>query len=102
MQWGAEPGQLELRITAAKGSTRGGVLAALYLSNAPALNSAERAGPPQKVGGSKKKLWITLALAGAAAAAVIGVAGTEVPAAIAPGTAESVKIGSPSILIGRP
>lgn len=99
MQWGSEAGSLEMRITAAKGATRGGVVCELHLSEALVTKSADT---PKKAGASKKKLWITVALAGAATAAVIGVAGAKPPAAIAPGTVESVKIGSPSIVIGRP
>jgi len=101
MQWGRDSGAFELRITASKGATRGGVTCALFLSDAPVLKSAESLAE-QKLGGSKKKLWITLALAAAATAAVIGMAGSKVPAAIAPGTVESVTIGAPSITIGRP
>jgi hypothetical protein len=101
MQWGREAGTLELRITAAKGATRGGVTSTLHLSDAPALKNTGRQ-PEPKVGGSKKKLWITLALTGAATAAVIGMAGSKVPAAIAPGTVEGVRIGAPTITIGRP
>ncbi len=97
MQWGSEAGSLVMRITAAKGATRGGVVCELHLSEALIPKSA-----PKKAGGSRKKLWITVALAGAATAAVIGMAGSKAPAAIAGGTVESVKIGSPSIVIGRP
>jgi len=100
MQWGREAGSFELRVTAAKGAARGGVLCPLHLSDAPALKSESAA--PQKIGGGKKKLWIALGLAAGATAAVIGVAGTKVPAAIAPGTVESVTIGAPTITIGRP
>jgi hypothetical protein len=103
MQWGREAGTFALRITAAKGATRGGVISTLHLSDAPVLKSAELGSEPQpKAGGSKKKLWITLALAAAATGAVIGMAGSKVPAAIAPGTVESVTIGAPTITIGRP
>jgi hypothetical protein len=98
MQWARETGAFELRITAAKGSARGGVVSGLYLSDA--LKVAETA--PAKVGSSKKKLWITLALGAAAAGAVVGMAGSAPPAAIAPGTVESVRIGVPTITIGRP
>ncbi|MEO5925313.1 MAG: hypothetical protein ABIR70_15940 [Bryobacteraceae bacterium] len=101
MQWGSEAGALELRITAAKGATRGGVICGLFLSDAPVLKSSLQPAP-QKASGSKKKIWITLALAAAAGVAVIGVAGSQVPTAISPGTIESVAIGSPSIVIGRP
>lgn len=98
MQWGRETGAFELRITAAKGTARGGVVSGLYLSDA--LKVAEAA--PAKVGGSKKKLWIAVALGAAAAGAVVGMAGRPAPAAIAPGTVESVRIGVPTITIGRP
>jgi hypothetical protein len=101
MQWGRDAGALQLRITAAKGTARGGMVCVLYLSDAPVLKSAEQ-GPSSKVGSTKKKLWITLALAAAATGAVIGMAGSKVPAAIAPGTVESVQIGAPTITIGRP
>ena len=99
MQWGSEAGSLQMRITAAKSATRGGVVCELHLSEALVTKSSDA---PKKVGGSRKKLWITVALTGAATAAVIGMAGSKPPAAIAPGTVESVKIGSPSIVIGRP
>jgi hypothetical protein len=100
MQWGRVAGAFELRITAAKGPTRGGVLCSLSLSDAPALKSSTAA--PTKVGGSKKKLWITVGLAAAASIAVIGMAGSKVPAAIAPGQVGDVRIGVPSVTIGRP
>ncbi len=101
MQWGREAGAFDLRVTAAKGATRGGMLCVLYLSDAPVLKSSETA-QQRTAGGSKKKLWITLGLAAAASVAVIGMAGSKAPAAIAGGTVESVRIGTPTITIGRP
>ena len=101
MQWGREGGMSDLRVTAAKGATRGGMICALYLSDAPVLKSSE-AVPQPRASSGKKKLWITLGLAAAASAAVIGMAGSNVPAAIAGGTVESVRIGTPTITIGRP
>jgi hypothetical protein len=101
MQWGREAGAFDVRVTAAKGATRGGMIFALYLSDAPVLKSSEAA-PTSKASGGKKKLWITLGLAAAASVAVIGMAGSKVPATIAGGTVESVRIGSPTITIGRP
>jgi len=101
MQWGREAGAFDLRVTAAKGATRGGMICSLYLSDAPVLKSSE-AVPAHRAGGSKKKLWITLGLAAAASVAVIGMAGSKAPAAIAGGTVDSVRIGTPTITIGRP
>lgn len=98
MQWTRDAGPFEMRITAAKGTARGGVVSGLYLSTALEAPSA----PATKIGGGKKKLWITLALAAAATGAVIGMAGAPLPPAIAPGTVEDVRIGPPTVSIGRP
>lgn len=107
MQWGRTAGPLELRITASKGATRGGIVCPLYISDAPVLTGANKdnnAPPEHKVGGSKKKLWILIGAAAAASVAVVGVAaaggGT---AAAAPGSVTSPpQIGNPTITISRP
>lgn len=107
MQWGRAAGPLELRITASKGATRGGIVCPLYISDAPVLTGANKdnnAPPEHKVGGSKKKLWILIGAAAAASVAVVGVAaaggGT---AAATPGPVTSPpQIGNPTITISRP
>lgn len=107
MQWGRTTGALEMRITAAKGTTRGGVTSPLYISDAPVLTGAKDhdAAPPHKSGGSKKKLWIVVGLAAAASVAVIGVAAASgsKTAAAAPGSISTPpQIGTPTITISRP
>lgn len=100
MQWGRATGALELRVTAAKGRTRGGVLVPLYLSAAPVLSGAERdPAPEHKTGGGKKKLWIAVGLA-AAGVAVAGLAAR--PAPVPPATVGGPQIGAPTVTIGRP
>ncbi len=96
-----------MRITAAKGATRGGAICPLYISDAPVLTGAKDhdPAPEHKTSGSKKKLWIAIGLAAAASVAVIGVAassGSKTTAA-APGTVSTPpQIGNPTITISRP
>ncbi len=106
MQWGRTAGALELRITVAKGATRGGAICPLYISDAPVLTGTKDRdpAPEHKVGSSKKKLWIAVGLAAAASVAVIGVAASNGgTAAVAPGPVSTPpQIGSPTITISRP
>lgn len=98
MQWGREAGAFELRITAAKGQVRGGVVCPLYLSAAAVLTQ-DRSTPEHKISRSKKKVWIAVGLAAAIGVAAVGVSG-KAPAA-AP-TVAAPQIGTPTIAIGRP
>jgi hypothetical protein len=106
MQWGRATGSLELRITAAKGPTRGGVICPLYISDSAVLTPTKDRDPaPQhKVGGSKKKLWILVGAAAAASIAVVGIAASGgSAAAVAPGSVSTPpQIGNPTISISRP
>lgn len=109
MQWGRQTGSLEMRITAAKGQTRGGVVCALYLSNASVLQSKQDRdpAPEHKVKGhSKKKLWIGIALAAGASVAVAGVSGgkpSTSPGPSGPGAVVNPPtIGAPTIVVTRP
>jgi len=99
MRWNRTPGQFELRVTAMKGQARASSSVAQSLSDAPEMKVAAPRGS-----GSHKILWI--ALAGGAAAAVVGIAGkgspnTGAPAAIAAGIS-GPQIGTPTITVGRP
>jgi hypothetical protein len=109
MQWGKQTGSFEMRITAAKGQTRGGVVCALYLSDAPVLQSAKDrdSAPVHKVKGhSKKKLWIGIALAAGASVAVAGVSGGKPGTSPTPSGPATVvnppTIGAPTIVVTRP
>jgi hypothetical protein len=99
MQWNRTPGLVELRITAAKGQTRAGIVCPQYLtagSDATAKSGAGSVG-----GGTHKWLWIVVGVAGAAggalAAAAVGGKSTTTPTSI-PG----VQIGTPTIILGHP
>lgn len=100
MQWNRTAGPFEIRITAVKGQARAGVVSAQSLSNAPEVRAAapERTFAPR---GGHKLLWISLAIAGVAAAGVAGVAARNSGGTAA--TASSVtplKIGTPTISLG--
>ena len=68
MQWNRTTGPFEIRITAVKGQARAGVVSSQSLSNAP----EDRGAAPGEIRaprGGHKLLWISLVVAGAAAAA---------------------------------
>ena len=76
MQWNRTAGLFEIRITAVKGQARGGVVSSQTLGNAPEV----RAAAPERTlsaRGGHKLLWISLAVAGAAAVGVAGVAAAD-------------------------
>lgn len=100
MAWNRETGPLEMRVVAAKGATRGGTVVPLYLTAAAALTPERDAAPEHKVGGSRKTLWIAVALAAAASVAVAGLAAK--PAAAAAAAASAPQIQPPTITLGRP
>lgn len=108
MQWGRAPGAFEMRITAAKGSARGGTVCPLYISDAPVLTGSSENNPapePKASGSSKKKMWIIIGAAAAAGVAVIGVAGKgggSNGGAPPPSGPNPPQVGTPSITISRP
>jgi hypothetical protein len=100
MQWNRSPGLLEIRITAAKGETRAGILCSQYLTDAPDAKAS--AGGPHNLGGGHKWLWIAVAVAGAAGGAVAAMAvGGKASTASTASTA-AVTIGTPTISLGHP
>jgi hypothetical protein len=100
MQWNRTAGPFEIRITAVKGQARAGVVSSQSLSNAPEALAAG-AGKVPAVRGGHKLLWISLAVAGAAAAGVAGIAARKPSATAAASSVTSLKIGSPTISLGR-
>ncbi|MEQ1884362.1 MAG: hypothetical protein ABL967_04825 [Bryobacteraceae bacterium] len=128
MQWNRTPGPFEIRITAAKGQARAGILCTQYLNDIstsaaprPTTRAAKDAGdaverppnlnataapapePVQRVSsGGHRWLWIALGTAGLA---VAGAAVVNRSASASTGTApttSSVQIGTPSVTLGRP
>lgn len=92
MQWNRTAGSFEVRITATKGDARAGTVCSQSLA-AGVEHSARR------VHGSHKWLWIALAVAGGAGAAVVigARAGNSSSAASA---VSATTIGAPTIAIG--
>ena len=100
MQWNRTAGPFEIRITAVKGQARAGVVSSQSLSNAPEARDAG-AGKIHAARGNHKLLWISVMIAGAAAAGVAGVAARK-PTGADASSATPLKIGTPTISLGRP
>jgi len=98
MEWNHTAGAFEIRITAIKGQTRAGTVTQQFLTDAPDASRPSRLGPSR----GHKWLWITLAVAGAAAGglAAEALAGKAPPAATA--VPATIQIGTPTIILGRP
>jgi hypothetical protein len=98
MQWNRTEGSFEIRITAVKGQARAGTVCAVYLSKATAETGSSS---PVKLARSHKWIWITLAVAGAAGAAVVAAAlGGKASTPVGP-TVTPTTIGTPTIVIGH-
>jgi len=98
MQWNRVAGGMELRITASKNGATGSSQVSLALTSAPIAVDVAGQSPRH----SRKKLWIALAVTGAAGVAILGMAGKSSTAASGAAPVNSPQIGSPSITIGRP
>ena len=99
MQWNRTAGPFEIRIIAVKGQARASVVSSQSLSNAPEVRDAAAPGKLHAARGSHKLLWISLAVAGVAAAGVAGVAARKSSAAAA-SSVTPLKIGTPTISLG--
>jgi len=97
MQWNGSPGAFEIRITAIKGQTRAGTVTQQFLTDSPEAGQAARVGPKR----NHKWIWISLAVAGAAAGGVAAAALAGKPGA-APAPTSGLQIGTPTINLGRP
>jgi len=101
MRWNHTAGSFEIRITAAKGAVRAGTASAQTLSDAPLLKDSA----PTKTGarlGSHKLLWISVILAGAAAAGAAGLVAGKAPNSPAATPVAVLQIGAPTISLGHP
>ncbi len=100
--WDRTPGQVSLRITAAKDQVRAGAVISMYLSDAP-VSTAKPAG-----GGRHKGKWLAIGLVvGGAAATGLALgwatsSGSSSGSTPTTSTSTPVQIGTPTISIGRP
>jgi len=103
MKWNTTPGPLEIRVTAAKGHARAGIVVPQYLSERP--SAAKSAPPPAEVPNPGRK-WVKVAVivAGAAAGSVVaGLAfGRRSSSAPEPASPPALSVGTPVITIGGP
>jgi len=93
MQWNRTVGSFEIRITAVKGQARAGTVVGQFLSETSSRTT--RTGP------GHKWLWISLAVAGAAAGGVASTALAGKQSAATP-LSSVVRIGTPAIILGHP
>lgn len=106
MRWNGVTGPFEIRVTAVKGQARTGIT--LTQNLAGESESKSEAKLPSKLpgGGIGGHKWLWIALAGAAAGGVVGIASAKKSSAGA-GSASSpssgaVQIGMPAITLGHP
>jgi hypothetical protein len=101
MRWNRSAGPFEIRITAVKGEARAGTVSAQALSDLPVAKGAA----PTKSGagrGGHKLLWISVILAGAAAAGTAGVVAGKTTTGAAAIPATALQIGTPTITLSHP
>lgn len=98
MQWNRTVGPFEIRITAVKGQARAVVVSSQSLNNVAEVRAAAP-GKSHAGRGGRKLLWISLVVAGAAAAGMAGVAARNTGSAAA-SSVTSLKIGTPTISLG--
>jgi hypothetical protein len=105
IQWGAAPGPVRIRVTAAKDQARAGLIVNQYVSESVAVTDSAALGGPLARGPSGKKWkWVLLAAGAAGGGWVAGMARSKTgasPAALTPAP-PGVQIGPPSITIGKP
>ncbi len=97
MQWNRVAGPVNLGVMASKGPLRSSLQVGLSLTSAPiAVDVVRQSSRP-----SRRKLWIALAVTGAAGVAILGVAGKTSTSSAAPAV-NAPQIGAPTITIGQP
>jgi hypothetical protein len=108
MQWNRVTGPLEVRITAAKGQARAGTVCRLYLvaaeSGLAGQNTGQNSAEPRIASRwrSPRKIWIGVGIAAAAFVGAAAVSSRGTPSAASPAGVNAPRIGTPTIIIGKP
>jgi hypothetical protein len=105
MQWNRVTGSLEVRITAAKGQARAGTVCGLVLTNALVAAEPRITGRDKTASGgwrSHRKIWIGVGIAAAAFVSVAAISSRGTPSPVAAAGVNAPKIGTPTIIIGKP
>jgi hypothetical protein len=101
MRWNHTAGPFEIRITAVKGEARAGTVSAQALSDSPVAKGAASTKSGTGRGGHKL-LWISVILAGAAAAGAAGLVAGKTTTGAAASPATALQIGTPTITLTHP
>jgi hypothetical protein len=109
IRWGDEPGVVEIRVTAARGESRAGLIVEQVLSAGSSERSPTRSAnappdivlPPFKPRRSWVKIAVVAGVAAAGAAAGLGLVRRSEATGAGSATAE-LSIGTPSITVGGP
>ena len=98
IRWNRTPGPFQIRITAAKGESRAGIICSEYITEATAGKTSVL------MPGTHKKKWITILAiaAGGATAAGMATLKSSAPGTQPPVAAQPVQIGLPTLSITRP
>jgi hypothetical protein len=96
MKWNNSPGRLNVRVVAAKGGLRAGLLVLQVLDASLAEPAMKSRG-----GGRSRILLITAVIAGAAGAG-LAVAGSRGSKSSAAAAVQPLSIGTPTVIIGAP
>ena len=106
VRWGRTAGNVEVKITAVKGTLRAGTVAAIQVAGAEgSIAVASRSAAPRVVRGKSRKKWVILGLiaAGAAGAGFAsGWASGKTAAGGGTNPASGIQIGMPDISVGKP
>ncbi len=97
MQWNRTAGPVVLRITAVKGKARAGLMATVFLSDA-----VPRSSEPAAVSGRRSRKWLWIGLAAAAGGGVFVATSMGRGSPGSPPPAAGIRIGQPSVTLGRP
>ncbi|MCX7604733.1 MAG: hypothetical protein N2036_11720 [Bryobacteraceae bacterium] len=105
IQWGSQPGKLEISVLASNGDRKGTAAIPVEVSRHAVVTREDRSNPGFKAPSSGRK-WLLLALVGAGAAAGVGMAGKgggkatvyQPPAVVV----VPPSIGTPTITVGKP
>jgi hypothetical protein len=107
IQWGAAPGPVRIRVTAAKDQARAGIVVEQYVSESVAITETRTgAASEAKIGSSGKWKWILIAAGAAGGGLAAGMARPKGSTGSSTGsigavTATPVQVGPPTITIGK-
>lgn len=105
IQWGRFPGELRIRVLAAKGPARAGAVIALQIQESVSRSGRQTVRPAPSQRSSGRWRWVALS-AGAAGAGIAAMAfsqgGSSGSSGAAVATGPAIRIGTPQVTVVRP